>query len=292
MRNQCQTLRSLLQPGAFSSIAGAYDMVSARLAGQAGCQVIHVGGFNLSAVKLGLPDVGLLTLSENTDAVCRIAGSVEAPVIADGDDGYGNHLNVARLIRELERGGVAGVHIEDQVFPKRCGHMVGKRIVPVAAMVQKIKAAVDTRIDDDFVVIARTDAIAVEGFEAAMDRAQAYQEAGADMLFVEAPRSDHEVAQIPKLIQAPTLFNWCHGGLSPTPDVASVKQLGYSMVLFTDVLFAVAKMLSGLYGDIAAGKGYGDHTVDMMPLGDFNTMIGLEDVNVLDARFAVDSLLK
>src|SRR5690606_20932162 len=105
-----------------------YDMVSARLAMQAGCQVLHVGGYNLSASRLGLPDVGLLTLAENVDAVNRIAGSVDVPVIADGDDGYGNHLNVARLIRELERGGVAGVHIEDQVFPKRCGHMAGKRV--------------------------------------------------------------------------------------------------------------------------------------------------------------------
>lgn len=285
MSTQRKTLRSLLQPGNFSSIAGAYDMVSARLAMQAGCQVLHVGGYNLSASRLGLPDVGLLTLAENVDAVNRIAGSVDVPVIADGDDGYGNHLNVARLIRELERGGVAGVHIEDQVFPKRCGHMAGKRVVPVNAMVQKIKAAVDTRTDDDFVVIARTDAISVEGYEAAMDRAEAYQEAGADMLFIEAPTTDEEIAEIPKRIDGPTLFNWCYGGLSPTPDVGTVRELGYSMILFTDVLFAVGALLSDLYKNIASDNGYGPHTHNMMPLDDFNKMIGLDDIDALDNRY-------
>jgi len=280
-----QTLRSLLQPGRFSSIAGAYDMLSARLAAQAGCQVIHVGGYNLSAVKLGLPDVGLLTLAENVETVGRIAGSVDVPVIADGDDGYGNHLNVNRLVKELVRAGVSGMHIEDQVLPKRCGHMAGKRIVPAEQMVQKIKAAVDARTDEDFIVIARTDAIAVEGFEAAMERALAYRDAGADMLFIEAPRTDEQVAAIPRLAGAPTLFNWCHGGLSPSPSVGKVRELGYSMILFTDVLFAVAPLLSGIYRDIAAGRGYGAQVGGMMPLGDFNRMIGLERVDELDSRF-------
>jgi len=280
-----QTLRSLLQPGRFSSIAGAYDMLSARLAAQAGCQVIHVGGYNLSAVKLGLPDVGLLTLAENVETVGRIAGSVDVPVIADGDDGYGNHLNVNRLVKELVRAGVSGMHIEDQVLPKRCGHMAGKRIVPAEQMVQKIKAAVDARTDEDFIVIARTDAIAVEGFEAAMERALAYRDAGADMLFIEAPRTDEQVAAIPRLAGAPTLFNWCHGGLSPSPSVGKVRELGYSMILFTDVLFAVAPLLSGIYCDIAAGRGYGAQVGGMMPLGDFNRMIGLERVDELDSRF-------
>lgn len=280
-----KNLRALLQPERFSSIAGAYDMLSARLATQAGCQVIHVGGYNLSAVKLGLPDVGLLTLTETLDSVSRIAGATDVPVIADGDDGYGNHLNVTRLIKELERAGVAGVHIEDQVFPKRCGHMVGKRIVSSDKMVQKIKAAVDARIDGDFVIIARTDAIAVEGFEAAMDRAQAYREAGADMLFVEAPMNDEQIAAIPRLLKAPTLFNWCHGGMSPTPSVGAVRELGYSMILFTDLLFAVAQLLGGIYKDIASNRGYGNHVNSMMPLGDFNKMIGLDEISALDLRF-------
>lgn len=285
LMNPCKALRQRLLPGQFSSIAGAYDMLSARLAVQAGCEVLHVGGYNLSAVRLGQPDVGLLTLSENVEMAGRIAASTDVPVIADGDDGYGNHLNVDRLIRELERAGLAGVHLEDQVFPKRCGHMAGKRVVPAALMVDKIRAAVDARGNADFVIIARTDALATESFEAVLERAGAYREAGADMLFIEAPRNNDEVARIPQAVNAPTLFNWCLGGLSPTPEVAEVKRLGYSMILFTDVLFAVAPMLARLYENIAAGRGYGPRTTEMMGVGAFNEMIGLSRIEALDRRY-------
>lgn len=274
-----------METGRFTSIVGAYDLLSAKLASASGCRVIHVGGYNLSAVTLGLPDVGFLTLAETVTAVSRIAASVEVPVIADGDDGYGNHLNVVRLIRELERGGIAGVHIEDQVFPKRCGHMAGKRIVPAEAMVAKIKAAADARQDQDFVIIARTDAIAVEGFERAMERAEAYQEAGADIIFVEAPETMEQVVAIPQRMSIPALFNWCHGGRSPTPPIEEVREAGYRFALFTDVLFAVAPLLQGLYAELQRTGTYGRHVEGMMSVGDFNRLIGLEEVDRLDGLY-------
>lgn len=288
MPGKARILRDLLAPGAFSSVAGAYDMLSARLAVEQGCKVLHVGGYALSAVRLGLPDVGLLTLSENVEAVSRIAASVDVPVIADGDDGYGNHLNAQRLIREMERGGLAGMHIEDQVFPKRCGHMAGKRIVPKEAMVQKIKAIVDARRNDDFVLIARTDAIAVEGFERAMERAELYREAGADVLFVEAPTDDAQVAAVPARIAAPTLFNWCYGGRSPTPSVEQVRKLGYRFILMTDIVFAMASHLRRIYRAIGEDRGYGDEVRHMISVDDFNRMIGLGDVEAADRRYSLD----
>jgi 2-methylisocitrate lyase-like PEP mutase family enzyme len=288
MSEKISALNAMMEPSCFTSIAGVYDMLSARIAVQRGCRVLHVGGYALSAVRLGLPDVGLLTLSENVDAVSRIANSVNVPVIADGDDGYGNHNNVVRLIRELERGGLAGVHIEDQVFPKRCGHMAGKRIVSCEAMVQKIKAAVDTRKDRGFVIIARTDAIAVEGFEAAIDRARSYCEAGADVMFVEAPVDDAQVAAIPKAVGVPALFNWCYRGRSPMPPVEDIRALGYRFILMTDVVFAIATHLRSLYDAISADRGYGDNVHDMISVDAFNEMIGLDEIERSDRRFSTD----
>jgi 2-methylisocitrate lyase-like PEP mutase family enzyme len=274
MSEKLRSLRAMMRPSSFASIAGVYDLVSARIA--------------VSAVRLGLPDVGLLTLSENVDAVSRIAGSVDVPVIADGDDGYGNHLNTQRLIRELERGGLAGVHIEDQVFPKRCGHMVGKRIVSTKAMVQKIKAAVDARQNEDFVIIARTDAIAVEGFNAAIDRANAYREAGADVMFVEAPVDDDQIAAVPKLVGVPALFNWCYGGRSPMPEISTIRDLDYRFVLMTDVIFSIATRLQSLYRAISSDRGYGENVNDMMTVDAFNEMIGFRDVEAADNRYRVE----
>lgn len=285
MSNPRKVLRTMLAPGAFTSIVGAYDMLSVRIAEQAGCKLIHVGGYNLSAVRLGLPDVGYLSLPETVEAVSRIAGGTSLPVIADGDDGYGNYLNVGRLTRELCRAGVAGMHMEDQVFPKRCGHMAGKRVVPVEQMVAKIKAAVDARTDEDFVVIARTDAIAVTGYEDAMARAAAYQEAGADVHFVEAPETAQQTAEIPKRLAKPALFNWCYGGRSPTPSVAEIKAMGYRFVLFTDVLYAVSKLLKDLYGELATTGSYGRITKEMLPFDAFNEIVGLADVAALDAKY-------
>ena len=176
---------------------GAYDALSARLIAQAGFQAVYMTGFGTAASVLGQPDVGLLTMSEMVSRASALAAVTgDLPLIADADTGYGNPVNVRRTIREYEQAGVAGLHVEDQVWPKKCGHMEGKQVIPMEEMVQKVRAAVDARQDPDFVIIARTDANAVNGLEDALERGRAYREAGADVIFIEAPRSIAELKAI------------------------------------------------------------------------------------------------
>src|SRR5919108_2694647 len=203
-------LRELLTGPDLLVIPGAYDALSARLIVQAGFPAVYMTGFGTAASVLGQPDVGLLTMSEMVSRAAALAAVIgDLPLIADADTGYGNPINVRRTIREYERAGAAGLHIEDQVWPKKCGHMEGKQVIAVDEMVQKIRAAVDARQDPDFVIIARTDANAVNGLEDALLRGQAYREAGADVIFIEAPRS---IAELQAIVQAfpdvPQFFNW------------------------------------------------------------------------------------
>src|SRR5215467_7192924 len=242
-------LRELLaDPGAVVA-PGAYDGLSARLIVQAGFSVVYMTGFGTAASVLGQPDVGLLTMSEmvnRASALTAVAGDL--PLIADADAGYGNPINVRRRIREYERAGVAGLHIEDQVWPKKCGHMEGKQVIPMDEMVQKIRAAVDVRQDPDFVIIARTDANAVYGLEDALQRGRAYREAGADVIFIEAPRS---IAKLKTIAQAfpdiPLLFNWAESGKTPALSLDEIRTLGYKLVLFpVSLLFAATRAMLGL----------------------------------------------
>ncbi|MBT3627596.1 MAG: oxaloacetate decarboxylase [Rhodospirillaceae bacterium] len=285
MSKVTKKLRGLIERDGLVPIVGAYDALSARLVERAGFKVMHVGGYNLSASHLGLPDVGYLTLSETVDLAGRIAANTSLPVIADGDDGYGNHLNIGRLIRELERAGLAGVHIEDQVFPKRCGHMAGKRLVAADAFVQKIKAAVDARHDSDFTIIARTDAIAVEGFEQAIERANLYAEAGADVVFVEAPEDEDQAAAVPGAVTRPALYNWCYGGKSPLLPAERVANMGYKFILFTDALYAVSKCLIELYDEIKKNGTYLGYAERMLPFDAFNELLDLDKVAALDDKY-------
>ena len=285
MSSVTKKLRALIARDGLVPMVGAYDALSARLVERAGFEVMHVGGYNLSASHLGLPDVGYLTLSETVALAGRITANTQLPVIADGDDGYGNHLNTGRLIAELERAGLAGVHIEDQVFPKRCGHMAGKRLVPAEAFEQKIKAAVDARQDGDFVIIARTDAIAVEGFEQAIERANLYAEAGADVVFVEAPESEEQAAAVPCAVARPALYNWCYGGKSPLLPAERVGEMGYKFILFTDALYAVSKTLIELYDEIKQSGTYLGYAERMLPFDEFNELMDLEKVAALDEKY-------
>ncbi len=190
-------------------------------------------GFGATASLLGMPDVGLLSAPDMVDNAGRMARAVDVPLISDADTGYGNAINVARTVQQFERAGVAAVHLEDQVAPKRCGHMTGKQVVPVDEMVEKVRAAVAARSDPDFVVIARTDARAVEGLDAALERARAYRDAGADVLFVEAPESDAEVAEVAAAFpDTPLLFNWVERGRTPMLPLDRIAELGFSLVLF------------------------------------------------------------
>ena len=209
-------LRALLESGQTIVAPGAFDPLAARLVEEAGFPAVYMTGFGTSAALLGRPDVGLLTMTEMAGNAGRIAACVDIPLIADADTGYGNPINVIRTVGAFEAAGAAGIHIEDQVAPKKCGHLDGKLVIPADEMAAKIRAATEARADPDFVIIARTDARAVEGFEQALARARRYLEAGADALFIEALTSEAEVAQVARAFPGvPLLFNWAEGGKTP-----------------------------------------------------------------------------
>ena len=240
-------LRTLLaRPGLIRSLA-AHDVFTAKVMEQAGMPLLFLGGFGASASGYGLPDLGLLGLAEMADAARRMTGAVSVPVIVDGDTGYGSVPNVIRTVREFERAGAAGMLLEDQVFPKRCGHFAGKQIVSVEEMETRLKAALDARRDPDFVVIARTDARAVEGLDSAIDRAQRYAALGVDLIFVEAPQSEAELARIARDIEKPQLANMLVGGATPILSADELERLGFKIVVspvesLTITAFAVQQL--------------------------------------------------
>jgi 2-methylisocitrate lyase-like PEP mutase family enzyme len=236
---------------------------------------------------LGRPDVGLLTMSEMVDNAHRIARASSVPVIADADTGYGNAINVVRTVQEYEAAGVAGLHVEDQVAPKKCGHMEGKFVIPVDEMLTKIRAAVAARDSDDFVLIARTDARAVEGLPAALDRARRYRDAGADVLFVEAATSEEEIETVAStLAGTPLLFNWAEGGKTPPVSYDRLRELGFAIVIFpiSTLLTATAAIRSALAEIKAAGSPI--PVLDRIPrFAEFLDFIGLPEINRLEQRF-------
>jgi len=233
--NRATKLRQLLKQDMIVA-PGAYDCITARTIAQAGFSAVYMTGAG-TAATLGFPDYGLVTMSEMADNAGRIAASVDVPVIADADTGYGNELNATRTIREYEKRGVAGLHIEDQGFPKKCGHLDNKVIVPLDEYLAKVRAAVAARTNPDFVIIARTDSRAVLGLEEAIRRANAALEAGADMAFVEAPQTMEEVAAVPKLVKGPCLFNNVWKGKSPEVAFDEARRMGYRLVIVPGMLF-------------------------------------------------------
>ena len=227
-------LRRLLEiPGKMIVAPGVYDGITARLAAEAGFEVLYMTGAATAASRLGQPDLGLITLPEMASNAAMIAECSGLPVISDADTGYGNSLNVIRTVREFELAGVAGIHLEDQSFPKQCGHLDGKTVVPAEEFIGKIKAAVDTRRNPDFVIIARTDARTVNGFDDALDRARRYAEAGADVVFVESPLSIEEMAAIPGRVPVPCMINMV-GPASKTPPLplAELERLGFKIAIY------------------------------------------------------------
>ena len=229
MRASAQ-LRELLRGGGVVVAPGVWDGLSARLVARAGFPAAYATGGGI-ARSMGYPDLGLLSLSEIVSRLANIVEHAGVPVIADADTGYGNALNAQRAVREFERAGVAGLHLEDQTFPKRCGHYDDKSVVPVVEMAQKLRAARDAMTDPDIVLIARTDALAVEGLDAAVERAQAYAAAGADVIFVEAPVSLEQIEAIARRVPQPKLINMFQGGKTPLVPVARLKALGYQIVI-------------------------------------------------------------
>lgn len=283
-------LRALLAGPEMLVVPGAYDALSARLIVQAGFPAVYMTGFGTSASVLGQPDVGLLTMSEMVSraaALAAVAGDV--PLIADADTAYGNPINVRRTIREYERAGVAGLHIEDQVWPKKCGHMEGKQVIPMEEMVEKVRAAVEARHDPDFVIIARTDANAVTGLEDALRRGQAYRQAGADVIFIEAPRSLEELRAIGQAFRGtPLLFNWAESGKTPLLPLGEIQALGFTLVIYpVSLLFAATHTMLALLELLKTGKTPEAFSERMVTFSQFTTQLGLPDIQEWERRYGV-----
>jgi 2-methylisocitrate lyase-like PEP mutase family enzyme len=280
-------LRELLQkPGIIRSL-GAHDVFTARLIEAAGLETVFIGGFGTSASLLGLPDVGFLTLTEMADAVGRMAQRVSIPVVADGDTGHGDLHNVVRTVREFEQAGAAGILLEDQVTPKRCGHFAGKQVIAVEEMVLKLKAALDARRDPDFVIIARTDAVAVEGIDAAIARANRYGQTGADVCFIEAPNSRQELERIPREVRYPLLVNMLTGGATPILPVSELEKLGYKIVVCPIESLLVAGAAIQKLIKTLLDRGRVDLPAEeMMTFAQVKNILGLDEVLGLRSRLA------
>ncbi len=273
-------LRELLRQDGMITAPGAYDCITARMIEQAGFSVVYMSGAGTAAM-LGYPDYGLVTMSEMAENAGRIAMAVNAPVIADADTGYGNELNVVRTVREYERRGVAGMHLEDQGFPKKCGHLENKVIIPLEDYVAKIRAAVSARSDPDFLIIARTDARAVLGFEEAVLRANAALDAGADMAFVEAPESLQEVAAVPRLVRGPCLLNMVWRGKTPDVAIDDAQAMGYKLAILPVLLFnAVVGVSDKLLAELKQNRRHPMPIADVPPKEFFRRM-GAEDWDLI-----------
>ena len=284
------TLPDLLASGEMVLAPGCYDALGARLVEEAGFDALYMTGFGTAAARLGRPDVGLLTLTEMADNARRLAQAVEIPVIADADTGYGNPINVIRTVQEYEAAGVAAVHIEDQVMPKKCGHMEGKQLIGSDEMVAKVEAAVAARRSPGFLIIARTDARAPEGLDAAIERARSYRRAGADVLFIEAPQSVQEIETIASSFEdVPLLFNYAEGGKTPAVSHEQLRRLGFSIVIFpiSTLLTATAAIRAALTQIKADGTPI-ELLGEMLPFNDFLDFIGLPEIRELEERFATD----
>lgn len=248
-------LKALLARRAAVTVPGAANALFARVIEELGFEAVYVTGAGIANMLLGAPDVGLTTMTEVRDTVAAIADAVSVPIIVDADTGFGNAVNVVRTIRALERAGAAGIQIEDQVFPKKCGHFAGKAVIAGEEMAQKIKAAVDTRHDESLQIIARTDAYAVEGLERALERARSYIAAGADATFVEAPTTLEELARIPAALDVPQVANIVFGGKTPDPGRDKLAELGFAIVLYANAALQAA--LKASYDVLGALKNEG-----------------------------------
>jgi carboxyvinyl-carboxyphosphonate phosphorylmutase len=281
-------LAELFAAGDMVLAPGCYDPLGARLIEEAGFPAVYMTGFGTAAGRLGRPDVGLLTMSEMVDNARRIAQAVSVPVIADADTGYGNPLNVIRTVHEYEAAGVAAIHLEDQVMPKKCGHMEDKELIGAGEMAAKVAAAVAARERPDFLIIARTDARAVEGLDGALERARRYRDAGADILFVEAPESTDEIRRVAeRFSDVPLLFNYTEGGKTPAVTHAFLRDLGFRLVIFPlSTLLAATAAMRAVLAEIKASGTPIDLLPTMLGFDAFLDFIGAGEIRELEQRFA------
>lgn len=279
-------LKQALANRDFILAPGVYDLISALIADRMGFKALYVTGYGTIASYLGIPDAGIATYRDMLERIAQIVKMTKTPVIADADTGYGGLLNVRHTVRGYEEAGVSAIQIEDQEFPKKCGHTPGRRVVPMDDMVRKIEVAVDSRKSDDFLIIARTDARTGLGLEEAIRRGKAYAEAGADIIFVESPESAEEVRQISQEIDRPLLANMVNGGRTPLLPADELTALGYGIAIYPALGFlAHGHAVRHAYQDLL-DNGVTTEAVPLYPFKDFNTLLGFEDVWAFERKFA------
>lgn len=286
MMRRTTELRNLLAGNKIIVAPGAHDALTAKIIERTGFPVVYMTGYGQAASHLGKPDVGLLTLTEMVARAGNIVEAVNVPVIADADTGFGNAVNVIRTVREYEKAGVAAIQLEDQVAPKKCGHMTGRQVVSKEEMIGKIKAAADARRDADLVIIARTDARTVHGIDEALERAKAYEEAGADLLFIESPESIDEMKLITSSFRVPVLANMVEGGRTPFLTCQELEQLKYDLVIFpTASTYLVAKAVAHLMETLLKTGTTKSLLHDMITFEEFNQLIGLPQIREIENTY-------
>lgn len=286
--NKSKILRKLLEAKEILIAPGAHDVLTGKIIEKAGFQAVYMTGYGQAASHLGMPDVGLLTMTEMLERANNFASALDIPVIADGDTGFGNAVNAMRTVRLYEKAGVAAIQLEDQVAPKRCGHMTGRQVIPMEEMVGKIKAAVEVRQNPDFVIIARTDARTVLGIEEAIRRGRAYEKAGADVLFIESPETVNEMKEITSAFNVPVLANMVEGGRTPLLPAQELEDLGYHIVIFpTSSTYITAQAVKNLMEELRKTGTTQNILGQMIPFSEFNKLVGLSEVHELEDKFVL-----
>jgi len=284
--DKAELIRQALSQSGQIVMPGVYDALSAKIAARSGFEVIFITGYSLSATLLGEPDFGLLTQTEVIAAAHRICSVVETPVIVDADTGYGNAINVIRTVRDLIAAGAAGMFLEDQVWPKRCGHMKGKQVIPLEEQLKKLKAAIDAKQNRDFFIVARTDSRQALGLNAAIERGIAFKEAGADAVFIEAPESKEEMREISKQVRGPLVANMLERGVTPLMGPNELKELGFDLIVWPLApLYSVAKSLTEVYTTLRRDGSTLAILDRLMPFDEFNRVVGLDEKYALDAKY-------
>jgi len=280
------TLRQLLGQSGIIVAPGAYDCLTARIIEREGFPVVYMTGAGTAVTRVGKPDLGFASLTEMLANASAMTATISVPLIADADTGYGGALNVYRTIQEYEKAGVAALHLEDQAFPKRCGHLDGKEVIPLAEMVVKLRAACDARTDEDFVIIARTDALAVTGLDDTLRRCAAYAEAGADVLFVEALRTETEIDRIRQEVDVPLLYNFVEHGKSPLIPVTQLAALGFKMVIFPgSLMLSVYTLAQRILREIRQHGTTASLLGEMGSVVDLFNLMGMQEALALEAQW-------
>ena len=284
MRKTTQ-LKKLIQDPEILVMPGVYDALSAKVAQKCGVKAVQVSGYGMAGSFLGLPDVAILSKTQMVELTRNICSAIDIPVMADGDTGFGNAVSLYYAVREFEAAGAAGINLEDQTFPKRCGHMAGKQIIPFSEAVKKIEAAVAAKTDPDFVINARTDAIAVAGVDEAIRRGNAFAKAGADLIFIEAPTDPDDVKRVIQSIDAPVSINMLYGGKTPPIPIKTLQEWGAARVSVPVAsIFAVAKMLEKTFTMILRDEGV-KLLEESYNFEEFTTLVGLPGIKDLEKRF-------